>query len=240
MAKVCCGVYGKGTVFSVDLESNADVEALQKVIVNEKKNVNDRFNVDPSSLTLYLARKEGEETKCLSGGQNVEDLLGGDIDATYQNMFSWWKLNKKELFGSDFTPGEEEIHVLVELPKAATCTQYDDDDNNRLALYREMHGAYNKLGFDFPVVNTEVVSVFHGPELENRYKAALHVSIHSHHYVFLLGRLKDDSTRTSDPLVMETFVQIEDPAIFCKCMEWKHKKVEQLRRDYFAMTSAVM
>ncbi|KAG3011578.1 hypothetical protein PC120_g14342 [Phytophthora cactorum] len=78
-----------------------------------------------------------------------------------------------------------------------------------------MHGAYNKLGFDFPVVNTEVVSVFHGPELENRYKAALHVSIHSHHYVFLLGRLKDDSTRTSDPLVMETFVQIEDPAIFC-------------------------
>ncbi|KAG4047354.1 hypothetical protein PC123_g17293 [Phytophthora cactorum] len=119
MAKVCCGVYGKGTVFSVDLESNADVEALQKVIVNEKKNVNDRFNVDPSSLTLYLARKEGEETKCLSGGQNVEDLLGGDIDATYQKMFSWWKLNKKELFGSDFTPGEEEIHVLVELPKAA-------------------------------------------------------------------------------------------------------------------------
>ncbi|KAG6964128.1 hypothetical protein JG687_00006156 [Phytophthora cactorum] len=99
MAKVCCGVYGKGTVFSVDLESNADVEALQKVIVNEKKNVNDRFNVDPSSLTLYLARKEGEETKCLSGGQNVEDLLGGDIDATYQKMFSWWKLNKKELFG---------------------------------------------------------------------------------------------------------------------------------------------
>ncbi|KAG6949997.1 hypothetical protein JG688_00014377, partial [Phytophthora aleatoria] len=98
MAKVCCGVYGKGTVFSVDLERNADVEALQKVIVNEKKNVNDRFNVDPSSLTLYLARKEGEETKCLSGGQNVEDLLGGDVDATYQKMFSWWKLNKKELF----------------------------------------------------------------------------------------------------------------------------------------------
>ncbi|KAG3159841.1 hypothetical protein PI126_g7196 [Phytophthora idaei] len=124
--KLCCGVYGEGAVFSVDLERNADVEALQKVIVNEKKNVNYRFNVDPSSLTLYLARKECEETK--------------------------WR----------------------------------------------------------------------------------------HHYVFLLRRLKDDSTRTSDPLVMKTFVQIEDPAIFCKCMEWKHKKVEQLRRDYFAMTSAVM
>ncbi|KAG3116552.1 hypothetical protein PI125_g4545 [Phytophthora idaei] len=61
--KLCCGVYGEGAVFSVDLERNADVEALQKVIVNEKKNVNYRFNVDPSSLTLYLARKECEETK---------------------------------------------------------------------------------------------------------------------------------------------------------------------------------
>ncbi|ETL41607.1 hypothetical protein L916_07459, partial [Phytophthora nicotianae] len=27
-------------------------------------------------------------------------------------------LNKKELFGPSFTPGDEEIHVLVELPEA--------------------------------------------------------------------------------------------------------------------------
>ncbi|KAL8013248.1 putative protein kinase [Plasmopara halstedii] len=33
-------------------------------------------------------------------------------------MFSWWKLNKTEYFG-DFQLGEEEIHVLVELPEAA-------------------------------------------------------------------------------------------------------------------------
>ncbi|KAL8023512.1 hypothetical protein Plhal710r2_c006g0028061 [Plasmopara halstedii] len=50
----------------------------------------------------------------LSGGQNVEDLLRGDIDTTYKKMFSWWKLNKTEYFG-DFQLGEEEIHVLVEL-----------------------------------------------------------------------------------------------------------------------------
>ncbi|KAE9023485.1 hypothetical protein PR002_g11706 [Phytophthora rubi] len=31
-----------------------------------------------------------------------------------------WKLDKEELFGSSFTPGEEEIHVLVELPTQET------------------------------------------------------------------------------------------------------------------------
>ncbi|KAG2850552.1 hypothetical protein PC119_g9156 [Phytophthora cactorum] len=155
-------------------------------------------------------------------------------------VFKYQRIEADVVFGPHGKAESAHLMSRSHCRHVKTCTQYDDDDNNRLALYREMHGAYNKLGFDFPVVNTEVVSVFHGPELENRYKAALHVSIHSHHYVFLLGRLKDDSTRTSDPLVMETFVQIEDPAIFCKCMEWKHKKVEQLRRDYFAMTSAVM
>ncbi|KAE9005377.1 hypothetical protein PR002_g16775 [Phytophthora rubi] len=98
-----------------------------------------------------------------------------------------------------------------------------------------MHGAYDSLGFDFPVVDMEVVSVSDGPVLDNRYKVDLLVSVHSHHYSFLLGRLKDESTRTSDPLVMKTFVHVEDPVIFRTCMAWKHKKVEQLRQDYFSM-----
>lgn len=34
-------------------------------------------------------------------------------------MLSSWRLNKKELFGPSFMPGEEEIHVLVEFPEAA-------------------------------------------------------------------------------------------------------------------------
>ncbi|EEY61969.1 CRN domain-containing protein-containing protein [Phytophthora infestans T30-4] len=57
-----CAVYGEGTVFPVKIASNAKVSALQKAIVNEKKDVNDRFKVDPARLTLYLARKKGEAT----------------------------------------------------------------------------------------------------------------------------------------------------------------------------------
>jgi len=117
--------------------------------------------------------------------------------------------------------------------------KYDDDDNNRLALSREMHGAYDKLNFDFPVVNMEVVSVSHGPVMDNRFKVELNVSVYSQDYAFLLQRLKDESTRTSDPLVMKTFVHVENPTIFCKCMAWKYKEVEKLRQSYFDMKPAV-
>ncbi|CEG46498.1 uncharacterized protein PHALS_02898 [Plasmopara halstedii] len=50
--KLRCGVYGKGSVFSVEIKRNADVESLQKAIVNEKKDVNDCFKVDPAKLML--------------------------------------------------------------------------------------------------------------------------------------------------------------------------------------------
>lgn len=46
---------------------------------------------------------------------------------------------------------------------------HDKDDNNRLAISREMHGAYDALGFDFPVLNIEVASVSKEPVLDNRY-----------------------------------------------------------------------
>jgi hypothetical protein len=62
------------------------------------------------------------------------------------------------------------------------------------------------------------------------------VSVHSSDYVFLLGRLKDESTKTSDPLVMKTFVHVQDPVIFQTCMAWKYEEVERLRREYFSMT----
>ncbi|GMF18117.1 unnamed protein product [Phytophthora lilii] len=40
-----CGMSGEGSVFSVDIEHNAEVEALQEVIVNKKKNASGRLKV---------------------------------------------------------------------------------------------------------------------------------------------------------------------------------------------------
>ncbi|KAG3134142.1 hypothetical protein PI126_g18831 [Phytophthora idaei] len=119
--KLRCGVYGEGSVFSVDIEHNADVEALQEKIAGILST--EQHTVAPRLVTLYLAgKKEGEEIKWLKDDRHVKDFLRGGI-----------------------------------------------------------------------------------------------------------------STETSDPLVMKTFVHVEDPVIFRTCMAWKHKKVEQLRRDYFGM-----
>ncbi|KAL7680627.1 putative HNH nuclease [Plasmopara halstedii] len=110
--KVRCGVYGEGSVFSLEIEGTAEVEALQKAIF-DKKRYKERFPFDASELTLYLAKKDGA---WLKHDYSVEDLLQGTIDTGYKKMLSSWKLNETEYFG-DFQLGEKEIHILVELPK---------------------------------------------------------------------------------------------------------------------------
>ncbi|KAL8012402.1 hypothetical protein Plhal710r2_c045g0147881 [Plasmopara halstedii] len=68
--KLRCGVYGKGSVFSVEIKRNADVESLQKAIVNEKKDVNDCFKVDPAKLMLG---KKGKPRDSRAGGAAAGD-----------------------------------------------------------------------------------------------------------------------------------------------------------------------
>ncbi|RLN91234.1 hypothetical protein BBJ28_00018016, partial [Nothophytophthora sp. Chile5] len=78
---------------------------------------NKRFLFPSSALTLYLAKKNG---KWLKDDDKVKDfLLGHHIDKQYKEIRPSWKLMKRELLGPAFQPGEEEIQVLVELPKAA-------------------------------------------------------------------------------------------------------------------------
>ncbi|ETK76841.1 hypothetical protein L915_16825, partial [Phytophthora nicotianae] len=105
------------SVFSVEIQRNADVEVLQEKIF-AKKRYSERYKFDASELTLYLAQKKGETT-WPADDDNLDALLQGDVDKKYMKMRPSWKLNKKELFGPSFTPGDEEIHVLVELPEAA-------------------------------------------------------------------------------------------------------------------------
>lgn len=71
------GVYGEGIVFSVETERNATVGSLQKAIVNEKKDVNDRFKVDPATLWLFLARKNDA---WLKDDDSLDEFLRGHVD----------------------------------------------------------------------------------------------------------------------------------------------------------------
>jgi hypothetical protein len=111
-----CAVYGEGTVFPVKIAVNAKVNVLQEKIAGVLSS--EQHTVPPRLLTLYLARKkEGKETKWLKDDDNLDARLRGNVDKEFRKMRPSWKLSKKELFG-DFQLGEEDIHVLVELPDA--------------------------------------------------------------------------------------------------------------------------
>ncbi|KAL3658578.1 hypothetical protein V7S43_016462 [Phytophthora oleae] len=157
-------------------------------------------------------------------------------------VFKYQRIEADGVFGPYGKAESAHLMLRSHCRKFATSYEkYDDDDNNRLALSRLMHCAYDGLGFDFPMVNMEVVGVSVRPVFDKRYKVDLHVSVYSQdYYAFLLKWLKDESSDTSDPLVMKTFVHVEDPVIFCECMAWNHKNIEQLRQDYFSMNWAMM
>ncbi|KAJ0390414.1 hypothetical protein P43SY_011060 [Pythium insidiosum] len=124
--QLACAVYGEGTVFPVMIARDATVSALQEAIVEKKKDVNARYNVDPALVTLYLAKKDGV---WLKDDDSVDDLLSGNIDTAYKKMRPTWKLDAEDYFGDSFQPGRKQIHVLVDLPVAAAELGYYDPTN---------------------------------------------------------------------------------------------------------------
>ncbi|CAK4354847.1 unnamed protein product [Aphanomyces euteiches] len=108
--KLYCALFGEATVFPVKIALDENVSTLQQAIFDGQL-FGDHFILVPCQLTLYLARKEGavwlkETTIWISG-----------VSTEYEEMRLSWKLNKKELFGATPSLGEENIHVLVELPQ---------------------------------------------------------------------------------------------------------------------------
>ncbi|CAK4177625.1 unnamed protein product [Aphanomyces euteiches] len=108
--KLYCALFGEATVFPVKIALDENVSTLQQAIFDGQL-FGDHFILVPCQLTLYLARKEGavwlkETTIWISG-----------VSTEYEEMRPSWKLNKKELFGATPSLGEENIHVLVELPQ---------------------------------------------------------------------------------------------------------------------------
>ncbi|KAH9173630.1 hypothetical protein AeNC1_017713, partial [Aphanomyces euteiches] len=53
--------------------------------------------------------------------------------------------------------------------------KYDRDPNNRLALSREMHGYYDGLSYEVPIVNMIPGSIEEKPSIDKRYKVEIFV-----------------------------------------------------------------
>ncbi|UIZ23789.1 hypothetical protein KXD40_009600 [Peronospora effusa] len=113
--------------------------------------------------------------------------------------------------------------------------KFDHDPNNRLALSREMHGFYDGLSLDIPIVNMFPVSVEEKLSNSSRYKVEVLVKVYDLYCTKrVFYRLKRGSAKTDDPLVMKTFVYVENPDTFCFCMKWKHDEIEKAWKSFSA------
>ncbi|TDH71829.1 hypothetical protein CCR75_001773 [Bremia lactucae] len=118
--------------------------------------------------------------------------------------------------------------------------KYDRDVNNRLALSREMHGWFDGLSIEFPIVNMLPGTIEDHPSIGDRRKVEILVKAFDagcKDRVF--SRLKDGSADTDDPLVMKTFVHVKDPDTFCLCLRWKYNNNAQLASSFFEITPAI-
>lgn len=51
--------------------------------------------------------------------------------------------------------------------------------------------------------------------------------------------LKEGFVASEDRLEMRTSVYVQNPKMFCECMEWKRKEIEKDWKVYYDMASAV-
>ncbi|ETI32695.1 hypothetical protein F443_20548 [Phytophthora nicotianae P1569] len=103
-----------------------------------------------------------------------------------------------------------------------------------------MHGWYDGMSIEFPIVNMLPGSVDKNSSIGNRRKVEVFVKVVDAQCTDrVFSRLKEGSTKTDDPLVMKTFVHVEDPETFCFCMRWKYDDNDKRQRSFFDMTPAV-
>ncbi|KAK1944443.1 hypothetical protein P3T76_004355 [Phytophthora citrophthora] len=118
--------------------------------------------------------------------------------------------------------------------------KYDRDPNNRLALSRDMYGWFDGMSSEVPIVKMLAGSVEERPSIGSRYKVEVFVKVLDAQCTDrVFSRLKAKSTKTDDPLMMKTFVHVENPETFCFCMKWKHDETDELWRSFLDMTPAV-
>lgn len=114
--KLWCAEHGAGSVFTVTIAHNADVNALKEAIFYSQR-FDLRYDFPSSSLNLYLAR-DGSGVWM----DDYQEAERGNIGSKYMKMNPMYDLDDAAYFGPDFKPGRN-VHVLVKLPPSAVEAQ---------------------------------------------------------------------------------------------------------------------
>ena len=145
-----------------------------------------------------------------------------------RDIFKYQRLEKDSIFGSHYKA--DSCHII----SAAECRNcpeeygiYDNDDNNRLALSKDVHAWFDGHQVDVPLFDLKVINSSRRPELEGRYRIDLKItSFDIDAARMLFWRLKEGSVITTE-LECETFVYVLDKDVFCKCIKWKSQEIQR-------------
>ncbi|KAK5672249.1 hypothetical protein QVD99_001353 [Batrachochytrium dendrobatidis] len=154
--------------------------------------------------------------------------------------FKYQRIEKLSIFGS--MGKAESCHLISDshCRNYPSYSQYDKDPNNRLAMSMDLHGWFVNLSTEIPLFYLKIVSISDSVIVEDRYKVVLAVvALNQESADMIFYRLIEGSTKTDNPLIMNTSVHVTNPTIFRKCLEWKEKETMKKWDDYYSMDSAV-
>ncbi|KAF0714561.1 Aste57867_3813 [Aphanomyces stellatus] len=111
--------------------------------------------------------------------------------------------------------------------KYPSCKKFKADMNNILALSHTMHAYFDALDRPIPLFKLDAESV-EEEAANGRYKVTLRVTVLNHECKnAVFGRLKDGSSRTDDPLIMKTYVHVENPEHFATASNGRANKFKR-------------
>ena len=107
---------------------------------------------------------------------------------------------------------------------------YKDDENNHLAMSRDLHGFFLGLNIigRLPLFKLDYVRTFADKEFQNRYKVEISVEAFDFASANLIfPKLNLGSTISQGALKANTFVYVLNPTTFKLCLDWKSKSTQE-------------
>ena len=159
------------------------------------------------------------------------------LDST-RPIFKFQRIESDSIFGQHYKACS--CH-LVSREYLAKNSEYDDAENNRLALSGDVHNWFDGKSVDVPLFKLTVPteSVSRRPILENRYEVLLLVTAYDSDSARLLfPRLREGYTVLSE-LEATISVYVLKPKVFKECIEWKALEIQEKWDSYNNMEPAV-
>ena len=175
---------------------------------------------------IFYHHYDPDET---SSPQDIMSQISGATSVLDQSrpVFMYQRLERESVFGAHYKA--DSCHLI----SASVCRNnpaeygmYNDDENNRLALSKDVHAWFDGHQVDVPLFDLKVELCSRSPVLDGRYQVDLLITAFDLDAArMLFHRLKEGSVEISQ-LVYRTFVYVLDKETFCKCVEWKSNEIQ--------------